>query len=149
MLSSIQGTTNYQNSRPNFGNLSSGLTEELIKAAKSKNGSCTLQQVRELAELASDNMLGWHTGKDLTSEGQRAVGSFNTSKRSFCLPMQPLKEEQGMNLFTATQKVVQDMTSRWEEKLAAIRARLSQAPENTEQMEQKIRDMARTIPDRW
>jgi hypothetical protein len=146
MLSSTQRTSNYQNSRPNFGNISYGVAVDLIKAAKLNNGSCTLQQVRELAELAKDNDLKWHVGKDITSgEKMVAVSAFNSLKNHFCLPMQTIRRN--MNLFEAAKKVILGITSDGEKKLAEIEARLRKTPKSDFDLEKEIRNLAVELPD--
>lgn len=146
MLSSIQSTTNYrQNYRPNFGNLSQGITNTLIIAAKRQGGGyCTMQQVRALAELAKGNIL--HVGKTFTSEEAKAVAAYNYNESHFTLPMEAITRRNGLNLYTATLRVVQDMVQDGGKKLAEIEARVRASAKSDADLEKEIRAYAVTLP---
>jgi len=151
MLSSIQSTTNYsQNYKPNFGNLSHGIVDTLIIAAKREGGGyCNLQQVRALAELAEESPL--HIGKDLTAGREKAVSAYNSQDRHFAAPIQAMARKNRMNLFEAVKTVLQQMMPNWnlEKKLAEIEARLSKTPTSDAKLEQEIKDLAVYLPDKW
>lgn len=148
MLNSIQSTANYrQNSQPNFGNLSRGITETLILATKREDGYCTLNQVRALAEVARDSL--FHTAKDVTADWEKAVSAYDSKKGHFTLPTQPMARRNRINLFEAAKKVILGMTTGGEKKLAEIEAALNKTPQNRETLEQEIREFALNLPDKW
>lgn len=142
MLSSIQRTTNYQNSKPNFGSLSRGITETLIDAAKRQGRRYyTLQDVRILTELANESTSD--VGKKVTNEGN-AVCAYNWREGEFTFLMQIMTRKNKLNLFTATKELVQKITPNWQQRWAEIEAAVKKSAKNDTDLEAEIR--AFTVP---
>jgi hypothetical protein len=117
MLNSIQNTTNYhQNSRVNFGNLSSGLTENLIRLAKSPNAPCTLQQVRDLAELATESFPFLHVVQVSVDE-RPAVSAYSTLTQRLAHQIRFVTG----NLYDATKHLVDKISSGLKSRVMEIR----------------------------